>query len=69
MRFPQIRHFVHDESGQAILEFVLLLLVMISIVTFLKVSVKNLTVKLWAMFGRRIGAPCATCDAGGDFAL
>lgn len=69
MSISAIRRFARDDSGQAILEFMLLMLVMISVVTFLKVSVRNLTVRLWSGFGKKIGAACAGCDAGTDFDL
>ncbi|MGZ3713549.1 MAG: hypothetical protein ACXVBE_17420 [Bdellovibrionota bacterium] len=63
----RVRAFLMDESGQAIVEFMLLMLVIVSIVGTLKVGLKTLTVKLWFMFGRKIAAPCATCDAGNAF--
>lgn len=62
-----MRHFLKDESGQAIIEFFLLLLVTILIVGTLKTTLTRLTAKLWGFFGRKIAAPCPGCDAGVDF--
>lgn len=64
-----MRSFLKDESGQAIIEFFLLLLVTIGVVSFLKTSLKNLTVKFWAFMGKRISAPCPTCAPDPEFNL
>ncbi len=64
-----LRHFLKDESGQAIIEYVLLMLAVVSIVGFLKTGLKELTVKIWSFFAKKIAAPCATCDAGAEFDL
>jgi Flp pilus assembly pilin Flp len=64
-----LRHFLKDESGQALIEYALLMLVVVSVVGFMKTSLKELTVKLWVFFAKRIAAPCATCDAGTEFDL
>jgi Flp pilus assembly pilin Flp len=66
---PTFRRFLKDESGQAILEFVLLLLVTIGVITFLKNNIKSITVKFWSYLAKRIAAPCPNCDAGDDFVL
>jgi Flp pilus assembly pilin Flp len=65
----QLRAFLMDESGQAIVEFMLLMLVIIGIVGALKEGLKRLTVKLWSFFARKIAAPCPACDAGEEFDL
>lgn len=64
-----MRSFLKDESGQAIIEFFLLMLVTIGVVAFLKNNLKNLTVKFWTFLGKRIAAPCPTCSAGQEFNL
>lgn len=64
-----MRSFLKDESGQAILEFFLLLLVTIGVVGFLKGSLKSLSVKFWSFLGKKIAAPCPTCSAGQEFNL
>lgn len=68
-KMKSFRAFLMDESGQAIIEFMLLLIVIISIVGAMKQGLKSLTVKLWAMFARKIAAPCPACDAGAEFDL
>ena len=42
--------FLQDESGQAIIEFFLLLLATVMIVGTLKTSLTTLTKKLWVFF-------------------
>lgn len=64
-----MRRFLQDESGQAIIEFFLLLLATVMIVGTLKTSLTALTKKLWVFFARKIAAPCPACDAGGEFDL
>ncbi len=64
-----LRKFLKDESGQAITEFFLLLLVTVVIVGTLKTSLTELTKRLWVFFARKIAAACPTCDAGQDFDL
>jgi Flp pilus assembly pilin Flp len=64
-----LRSFLQDESGQAIIEFFLLLLATVVIVSTLKNSLTRLTAKLWQFFGRKIAAACPACDAGADFDL
>lgn len=64
-----LNSFVHDESGQAIIEFFLLLLATVVIVSTLKTSLTRLTAKLWSLFARKIAAACPACDAGADFDL
>jgi Flp pilus assembly pilin Flp len=62
-----MRRFLKDESGQAIIEFFLLMLATIMIVGMLKTSLSSLTKRLWVFFARKIAAPCTTCDAGSAF--
>ena len=61
--------FLRDESGQAIIEFMLLLLAVIVLIGTLKTSLKSLTAKLWSLLARKIAAPCPACDAGAEFDL
>ena len=64
-----LRRFLKDESGQAIIEFFLLLLVTVLIVSTIKTTLTRLTAKLWSFFAKKIAAPCPACDAGVDFDL
>jgi Flp pilus assembly pilin Flp len=61
--------FYRDESGQALIEFMLLLLVMVMIVGGMKDSLKVITAKLWQFMAKKIAAPCPACDAGVEFDL
>lgn len=60
---------MRDESGQALIEFFLLLLVIVMIVGTMKNGLRWLTVKLWQYMAKRIAAPCPNCDAGLEFDL
>ena len=64
-----LRRFTQDESGQALIEFFLVLLVMVFIVGTMKNGLRWLTVKLWQFMARKIAAPCPGCDAGLEFDL
>lgn len=64
-----LENFARDESGQALIEFFLLLLVIVAIVGSMKSGLRWLTVKLWQFMARKIAAPCPTCDAGLEFDL
>jgi Flp pilus assembly pilin Flp len=64
-----MRGFLKDESGQALIEFFLLLLVIVMIVGTMKNGLKWITVKLWQYMAKRIAAPCPSCDAGLEFDL
>ncbi len=65
----QMKHFLKDESGQALVEFFLLLLVIVMIVGTMKNGLRWITVKLWQFMARKIAAPCPSCDAGLEFDL
>jgi Flp pilus assembly pilin Flp len=63
------RNFARDESGQALIEFFMLLLVIVLIVGTMKNGLRQLTAKLWQIMARKIAAPCPACDAGQEFDL
>lgn len=63
------KRFLRDDSGQALVEFFLLLIVIVMIVGSMKNGLRWLTVKLWQFMGRKIAAPCTACDAGLEFDL
>ncbi len=73
MKRKQIfREFIRDESGQALVEYILLAVVSISVVATLKNLITDLTVKIWRVLARRIAAPCPVvenCDPGEEFAI
>ena len=65
-------HFWQDESGQTVLEFVLMLFIAIVVVTVLKESIREFTVRLWSLLARKIAAPCPdsrACPPEEDFQL
>jgi hypothetical protein len=64
-----LKHFLSDDSGQALVEFFLVLIVMVMIVGSMKNGLRYLTVKLWQFMSRKIAAPCPSCDAGQEFDL
>jgi Flp pilus assembly pilin Flp len=64
-----LKNFARDESGQALIEFFLLLLVVVLIVGTMKNGLRLITVKLWQFMARKIAAPCPSCDAGLEFDL
>ena len=63
--------FWADESGQTIVEFVLLLAISVSVIALLKNSVRSITVRIWESLAKRIAAPCheAACAPGDEFNL
>jgi Flp pilus assembly pilin Flp len=65
----KVSAFLRDESGQALIEFFLLLLVMVMIAGNMKNSLRWLTVRLWQFMAKKIAAPCPSCDAGSEFDL
>lgn len=64
-----LRQFTRDESGQALIEFFLLLVVLVLIVGTMKNGLRWITVKLWQFMAQKIAAPCPSCDAGLEFDL
>lgn len=64
------RRFLHEDSGQTLVEYVLLMGVTIGILVLLKNSISSFTAKMWRLLGRRIAAPChdlTKCIAGSEF--
>jgi Flp pilus assembly pilin Flp len=50
-----------SESGQAILEYVLMLMVAISVVAILSSGLKTSLLSLWEFMARQIAAACPGC--------
>ena len=63
------KRFIQEESGQAVLEFILLLLAVVAITGSLKMMLKQMTAKMWSFMAKKIAAPCPSCDAGSEFDL
>ena len=70
---PRIRKdFLRDDSGQAILEFIMLMAIAVGVVVVLKDSIRSATVKLWSGLAKRIASPChdaTVCIPEGNFDL
>jgi Flp pilus assembly pilin Flp len=61
-----LKRFWHEEDGQAMVEYLLLLTAMIGVVGALRAGLKDTTARLWAMFAKKVVAGCASCDPGGE---
>jgi Flp pilus assembly pilin Flp len=61
-----LKTFIEDESGQAMLEYILLVGSAIGLVAMLKTSLNEMTGKLWKMLAKRIAAGCAGCSTEED---
>ncbi|MBC7693440.1 MAG: hypothetical protein H7222_16870 [Methylotenera sp.] len=58
-----MKHFLHDESGQAVVEYVLILAVVVSIVSIMASSFRKVLFKFWALLSKDITAGCPGCAA------
>ncbi len=58
-----MRDLLKDEGGQAIVDYVLTLLVVVSVVTILAKGFRTTLLSLWQMMAREISAPCPGCAA------
>jgi Flp pilus assembly pilin Flp len=56
-----VTKFLRDESGQAIVEYVLALSIALTIVTILATTLRRSLFKLWEGFAREISAACPDC--------
>lgn len=50
-----------DELGQALIEYVLLIAVTISLVTLMATGLRRSVFKLWSFYTKAIAAPCPGC--------
>ncbi len=51
------------EKGQALIEYVLLIAITISLVTLMATGLRNSVFKLWTFYTKAIAAPCPGCPA------
>jgi Flp pilus assembly pilin Flp len=58
-----IHDFIQDESGQAIVEYILLISAVVAIAGGLKMSLKKVTKNLWVLLVKRVAGGCATCSS------
>jgi hypothetical protein len=58
-----MRKRISDESGQAVVEYMLTLLTVVTVVTILATGFRRSLVGLWQVFTRDIAAACPGCPA------
>lgn len=56
-------NWLKDDSGQAIVEFLLLTGAIVGVVLLLRQTLKEMTVKLWALLAKKIAASCANVES------
>lgn len=61
-----IIRFLHEEEGQALIEYVLALAVIITIVTLLATGFRKTLYQLWEFYSKQISAPCPGCPAAAN---
>jgi hypothetical protein len=52
---------VRDDLGQALIEYVLLIALTISLVTLMATGLRKSVFSLWGFYTRQIAAPCPGC--------
>ena len=52
---------LYNQSGQAIVEYILTVLIAISVVTVISAGFKGTVIRLWQGMAREIAAPCPSC--------
>jgi len=55
------QRLIQDDSGQATVEYVLMLGMAVSVISIFTVGVRKTTFKLWSTFIREIAAACPGC--------
>jgi Flp pilus assembly pilin Flp len=61
-----LEKFIRNEDGQAVVEYVLLLVAVVSVIGVLKTGIRKITAMFWLFMARRIAAPCPACTPSGD---
>jgi Flp pilus assembly pilin Flp len=54
---------IGNESGQALIEYVLLIALTISLVTIMATGLRRSVFTLWGFYTKSIAAPCPGCPA------
>ena len=60
---PLLSRLSRDEEGQAVVEYILMILMAVSVVTIIGVGFRKTLFKLWTLFAREISAGCPGCPA------
>jgi Flp pilus assembly pilin Flp len=58
-----MRHFLNDENGQAVVEYVLMLAVVVSVVSIMASSFRRILFQFWTQMSKEISAGCPKCIA------
>jgi Flp pilus assembly pilin Flp len=64
--FCRTSSFYRNESGQAVVEYLLMLAVIVAIVGAVGIGFRKILVKLWEKMARDIAAPCPGCPPPPD---
>lgn len=58
-----MRTFLRDDGGQAIVEYMLALALVVSVITILATGFRKSLFKLWEFYAKGVAAPCPGCSA------
>ena len=58
-----------DQQGQAFVEYMLILLAVVSVVTVLGMGFRKSLFKIWTVFTQEIAAACPTCPPNTKYKL
>jgi Flp pilus assembly pilin Flp len=60
---PKVLSFrlLNDERGQAVVEYILMLVLALSVVTVIGLGFRKTLFKLWTLFAQEISAACPGC--------
>ena len=58
---PRLASLWDDEEGQAVVEYILMILMAVSVVTIIGVGFRKTLFKLWTLFAQEISAGCPGC--------
>lgn len=62
----RLSFLVSDEGGQAVLEYILMVSVAVSVVMVIGTGFRRILIKLWEKMARDIAAPCPSCPPPPD---
>ena len=58
-----LQAMLREDDGQAIVEYVLALSIVMFLVTIMATGLRNSLLKLWVSYSKQIAAPCPGCKA------
>jgi Flp pilus assembly pilin Flp len=65
----KLASFIGDEEGQAVIEYILMLSVVVGMVSMIGFGFRKTLFKLWGSFTRDIAAGCPGCPADSKYNL